>query len=63
MRFNDLNNKDDPYNTLSNKGVEMCEKCRPEDSLQISDKLKKLNDRWKDTNDRAKKRKVIIQYI
>ena len=43
---------------LLEKGQEIVDVCRPEDVGQITDRLRKLKERWNDTKDRAQKRKV-----
>lgn len=57
-RHDELKSKEEPTQALLSKGQELSDKCAPEDVQQISDKLRKLKERWNDTRDRAQKRKV-----
>lgn len=57
-RHQELQNREEPMKALLDKGQEIIDICRPEDVVQISDRLRKLKERWNDTKDRAQKRKV-----
>ena len=48
--------------SLVEKGQEIIDVCRPEDVVQISERLRKLKERWADTKDRAQKRKVRMSF-
>ena len=61
-RHQELQNREEPMKALLEKGQEIIDVCRPEDVVQISDRLRKLKERWSDTKDRAQKRKVTLWF-
>lgn len=61
-KFEELESRTDATQGLIAKGQELAKLYPPEDVAQITEKIKKLGDRWKDTQDRAEKRKVARLY-
>ena len=57
-RHQELHNREEPMKSLVEKGQEIIDVCRPEDVIQITERLRKLKERWGDMKDRAQKRKV-----
>ncbi|XP_041374834.1 LOW QUALITY PROTEIN: microtubule-actin cross-linking factor 1-like [Gigantopelta aegis] len=56
-RTRELEGKEKAVHSLLTAGQDILDTCRPEDVTTISEKLKKLRDRWQDTRTRAAKRK------
>lgn len=50
--------KEDSVGELVAKGQKILERCKPEDVTQMSEKMRKLKERWQDTKERAYRRKV-----
>jgi DNA repair ATPase RecN len=63
VNYEELQSKYDATQGLIAKGQELAKSCPPEDVAQISEKIRKLGDRWRDTQERADKRKVGIKKI
>lgn len=58
VKFEELESRGDTIQGLIAKGQELAKSCPTDDVGQISEKIKKLGDRWRDTQERAEKRKV-----
>ncbi|CAE1316032.1 DST [Acanthosepion pharaonis] len=53
--------KEDGVKSLLLNGQDMIDRCRPEDVRQLSEKLRKLKDRWYETKNRALRRRDKMQ--
>ncbi|KAK7501339.1 hypothetical protein BaRGS_00007464, partial [Batillaria attramentaria] len=60
-RCQDLDGRDKTVQGLLATGQQMLETAKPEHVTQISEKVKRLRDRWQDTRDRAIKRKAKME--
>ncbi|BFZ22115.1 hypothetical protein BsWGS_25154 [Bradybaena similaris] len=56
-----LDNQEKTIENLLAAGQEMIDQCKPQDVLGISDRVKKLKERWTDTRDRARRRKEKLE--
>ena len=59
-RCQDLDGREKTVQALLATGQQMLDTSRPEHVVQVTEKVKRLKDRWQDTRERAFKRKVII---
>lgn len=61
VRCQELDGRERSVQTQVATAQHMTASARPEDVAQVTDKIKRLRDRWQDTRERAIKRKVSVR--